>query len=1070
MISAALIAERLGLPVPTAEQSAIIEAERLPALVIAGAGSGKTETMAARVVWLLANGHVAPAEILGLTFTRKAAGELSARIQRRVLQLSRSGLLGEHPFDPLDTPTVTTYNAFAAAVFRDHAHVIGRDSDSSVLSEASAWLLARKIVLASTDERLIELDKSPDILTEAVLRLNRAIAENSVDADDLTRFSADFRRLEDLPRGGRGSGVLKEVATSVESIGCLPALLDLARSFELAKQARGSIEFADQVALAHQVLETAPELRADYRDRYRVVLLDEYQDTSVAQTRFLSSLFHDHPVMAVGDPHQSIYGWRGASAANLARFADHFAREQTAAPFTLDVSWRNPERVLALANAVIQPFGSGSVGALRPRPGAQQGTVETSYTETIEDEAEAVAVWLGQQLDRPTPPSAAILCRSLKTIHPFLSALHRHNVPYRVLGIGGLLEQPAVADLLCTLRVLRHADANAELIRLLSGARWQIGIRDLDVLGRIARWLTTRDHARRALDKHVVQSVRDSVADDDQRSLVDALDFVGSAPLDHPQLAELSPEARSRMREFAAELASLRSRAGLGLLELVVEVEQSTLLDIEVASRIDDPSARWALDAFEEQVAAFHTDDPTADLGAFLAWIREAERRDSLSPRSDDPEAGVVQILTIHGAKGLEWDVVAVPRAVDGELPSDPRTTRGWLGFGELPYEFRADSSELPVLAWRAVHEQTEFGRAVDNFKELERSRHRDEERRLAYVAVTRARTALLVSGSFWSSQVKYRPPSIFLREAAAAGVLSGPLPDEPEHDTNPLQGIDQRIAWPADPLGDRRLRLKQAAELVREAPGEPTRWDELITLLLAERDMSQHEQSLPTRVAASHFQDYIDDPIRVLNSRQRPLPQRPHRQASIGTEFHGWVESRYAGPGQTLPFDEIDDPMLDELDFDHSGGELWNEASLLADTSGDRGRAERLKELQERFASSRWGNREPEDVEIELHVPLAGHIVVCKIDAVFAIGDRYEIVDWKTGAQPTTKKDMELRQYQLSLYRLAYARWKNVPLDHVDALFYFVADDAVVAPPSLLSEKELATQWRRVAERVLNA
>jgi DNA helicase-2/ATP-dependent DNA helicase PcrA len=187
-IDAAEIAERLGLPQPTDQQRAVIEAPLSPAIVVAGAGSGKTETMANRVVWLLANRLVEPAQILGLTFTRKAAGELAARIRTRVAQLTAlTG--GLRDGDPFDAPTVSTYNAFASAIFRENALLIGREPDATVMSEASAWQLARRLVVGSSDERLVELDKSVDLVTSAVISLSRALSENVVRAEDVASSS-----------------------------------------------------------------------------------------------------------------------------------------------------------------------------------------------------------------------------------------------------------------------------------------------------------------------------------------------------------------------------------------------------------------------------------------------------------------------------------------------------------------------------------------------------------------------------------------------------------------------------------------------------------------------------------------------------------------------------------------------------------------------------------------------------------------------------------------------------------------------------------------------------------------
>ncbi|RIJ22843.1 ATP-dependent helicase, partial [Clavibacter michiganensis subsp. insidiosus] len=323
MISAQRIAETLGLPSPTEQQRRVIESPLEPGLVVAGAGSGKTETMASRVVWLLANGLVGIEEILGLTFTRKAAGELGVRIRARIEQLQQAELAAV-PADAFATPTVQTYNAFANGIFRDSATLIGREAESVVLTEASAWQLARRLVVESTDPRLLELGRGVDPITQAVISLSRAMSENVADPAEVVRLAGSFTGLAELPFG---SARIRKApaADAVAAVGALPPLVDLAVRFQEEKTRLGLVESSDQVAFALAICERVPQVVAEHRKRFRVVLLDEYQDTSVVQTRLLATLFGGTPVMAVGDPHQSIYGWRGASAANLARFGADFA-------------------------------------------------------------------------------------------------------------------------------------------------------------------------------------------------------------------------------------------------------------------------------------------------------------------------------------------------------------------------------------------------------------------------------------------------------------------------------------------------------------------------------------------------------------------------------------------------------------------------------------------------------------------------------------------------------------------------------------------------------------------------
>ncbi|GAB3030339.1 ATP-dependent DNA helicase [Parafrigoribacterium mesophilum] len=1051
------IAAAIGLPRPTAQQVAIIEAPLAPALVIAGAGSGKTETMASRVLWLLATGQVRPGEILGLTFTRKAAGELSARIRERITQLSSHGLLpGE--YDEFDPPVVATYNSFANTIYRDHALLIGREADGAVLGEASAWQLARTLVVRSTDSRLPDLEKSVDTVTKAVLALSHALSENVADTDAVREMARTFAAVGDLPSGGKGD--YARVVDLARTVGALPVLLDLAEQFAHEKLRHGFVEYSDQVALALQIVRTVPKVAAEHRDRFKVVLLDEYQDTSVVQTWLLAELFRGHPVMAVGDPNQSIYGWRGASAANLEQFGGQFAQGD-ALHFSLSTSWRNGHGILAVANAIAQPLAAHSrvgVERLDASPTASGGRVEVVFEETLPEEADAVALWLKERLAVRGPhgklPTAAMLFRARKTQGVFIEALRRHGVPFHVLGVGGLMAEPEIADLVCALTVIHDPNAGSELVRLLSGSRWRIGVRDLRALSRLASKLRDRDYAQRALDDLVKQRMRDSVADSEGASIVDALDFLAHTAPSHSFLTDFTEVGLTRLRQAGLTLARLRARSTLDLLDFITLVEQDFLLDIEIAANECRPLGSANLDAFFDAVNGYLAVNEIAGLGGFLSWLREAEWRDGLSPRPEDAEPGTVQLLTIHGSKGLEWDIVAVPRQVEKEMPATGREgSNGWLGFGTLPYEFRGDAPELPKFGWRQAASRKELLELKAGFKQEVTQRHELEERRLAYVAVTRARHSLLLSGSFWATHTAARGPSPFLLPLAADGIL-GELPTVSEFTESPLGDSADTIVWPLDPLGSRRTVLERAAELVRDAQRghaviadapvpDAGPWQKQLELLLTERDRAARPArvALPARVPASRFKDYITDFEAVAGTLVRPMPQQPYRATRLGTLFHGWVEERYGIGGSSEVIDVIDS----ELDL-ATGDDSVN--------SGE------LARLQQIFEHSPWAALKPLEVEREIHLPFAGRTVVCKIDAVYFTEGRYEIVDWKTGKAPTGAADVRQRQLQLALYRLAYARWKNIDPELIDAVFYFVSDDLVVRPERLFDEAELLNLW----------
>ncbi len=299
---------------------------------MAGAGSGKTETMAARVVWLVANGLVDPDQVLGLTFTRKAAAELSQRIAKRLRGLERAGIWTPPADDGTGaevlggTPTVSTYHAYAGRLVREHALRVGIEPEFRVLTEAGAWQLAAEAV-SRWDGPMDDVVKSEATVIQAVMALAGEMAEHvRTPAEVMEHLDAVLARLDGLP-DGEGKGSLVAAREAVTVLRERRTVLPIVEAFLALKRERESLDFADQMAIAARLTRSMPAVGEIERQRFRAVLLDEFQDTSEAQLELLRSLFH-HPgvaLTAVGDPNQSIYGWRGASATTLLRFPAEFA-------------------------------------------------------------------------------------------------------------------------------------------------------------------------------------------------------------------------------------------------------------------------------------------------------------------------------------------------------------------------------------------------------------------------------------------------------------------------------------------------------------------------------------------------------------------------------------------------------------------------------------------------------------------------------------------------------------------------------------------------------------------------
>jgi len=1092
------IARALGQPEPTAEQQAVIEAPLRPLLVVAGAGSGKTETMAARVVWLVAGGEVRPDEVLGLTFTRKAAGELADRVRRR-LRLLRSTGLWSAPSDagPDETGgevTVSTYHAYAGRIVREHGLRLGVEPESRLLSEAAGWQLASEVVERWGGE-MGSVDSAVSTVTAAVLDLAGECAEHLVEIDQVDQWLAlRIDELRSLPSGGAKAGGLRApVRKLVGQLRAQRQVLPIVSAYQQLKRERDSLDFGDQVALAARLAGAVPQLVTGERSRAKAVLLDEYQDTSHAQLVMLHALFGDgHGVTAVGDPHQSIYGWRGASAGTLLRFAQRFvdADGQPARTLPLSTSWRNDHAVLAAANTVAEPLRARSavhVRQLTARPDAGAGRVLTRSYETVEDEARGVAehiaaLWWDD--GRRTEVTAAVLCRKRSQFETVEAALVAAGLPVEVVGLGGLLTTPAVTDVLAALHVVHDPSRGDRLMRLLTGAGIRLGPRDLVALGSWSRELhrrRTRRPARVDDGRHLDAVVLADVVD--ESSLVEALDELPPAGWVDGDGRALSAPARHRLQQLSATLRGLRGRTALALPELVVETERALLLDVEVASRpgVRPALARTHLDALAQVASDFAASADRATLGAFLAWLDAAQARErGLDPGQVEVDADAVQLMTVHAAKGLEWDVVAVPGLVEGTFPAHGTRARhddtgwavgqvkdaGWVGdLGALPHALRGDADGLPDLRWSALAEQSDVERELDDFKARGGDHELAEERRLAYVALTRARHSLLLTTHVWAEGSTPRLPSRFVTEliqAPAANIDSGqaaamPEPGEP----NPRTATAHPVAWPGDPLEGRRDAVEAGVVLVRTAieqraarlfdlpassgpaaTDRAERWQWEVDVLLAERDRGRERTitaSLPSHLSASRLVQLAADPEALALQVRRPMPREPLPSARRGTAFHAWVERRL---GVTA--------MVDVLDLPGAADE---QPAPDAD----------LALLQRNFLASEWVGRAVIAVEAAIETPIDGTVVRGRVDAVLARDDGgVDVVDWKTG-KPPTGRAASARAVQLAAYRLAWSRLHALPLAQVGAAFFYASTGQTVRPVDLLDEAGLVALLRGI-------
>ncbi|HEX2469499.1 MAG TPA: ATP-dependent DNA helicase [Candidatus Limnocylindrales bacterium] len=708
-----------------------------PLLVVAGAGTGKTQVITRRIAWLIAARRAKPAEILALTFTDKAADEMAVRVDQLV------------PYGYTDT-TIATFHAFGDRLIREYALELGLPPDVRVLSRAETVILLREHLFAFELDAYRPLGDPTRFLSALVTLFSRCKDEDITPAT----YAAHAERLADEARAvaeASGGAATVDVADAMTESARNQA--ELARAYGRYQEllaANGFIDFGDQVALALRLVRSSPAARRTIASRYRFILVDEFQDTNRAQAELVTLLAEPHRnVTVVGDDDQAIYAFRGAAIDNILDFGQRYPAARTIvlrrnyrsqAPI-LDASYRlirfnDPERL---------EVTTGLSKRLRAqRHGGAPAPVRLEAFATGSEEADWIAADIARRIGQgAAPKDHAVLVRANGHADAILRALNVAAVPWRFSGSSGLYARPEVRLLMAFLRAVADPESSVDLYALASSEVYGLGGDDLTSIVNTAR----RRHRpiRAVLDElerqpgilRLSQATRTAV----HRLVVDLDRYTAMA---HERPAGEVLYAFLRDSGLLARLAATATTAadeGLGNIARFFDLirAQSALLA--------DDRAMFVAQHLQTLVEA--GDDPaTADL---------------------DPDADAVAVLTVHKAKGLEFAVVYLPGLVAGRFPGngrgEPLPLPAGLGRGEL----------------------------------LTPERSLAEERRLCYVAMTRARDELILSHAADYGGSRARRVSPFVLEALdlpghAATPGHGVVPPSPEERLAGFAGVDAPV------------------------------------------------------------------------------------------------------------------------------------------------------------------------------------------------------------------------------------------------------------------------------------
>jgi DNA helicase-2/ATP-dependent DNA helicase PcrA len=1016
------ILEVLGGRPPTVEQWRAITWPLEPYVLVAGAGSGKTSVMAARVVYLalVALGRhpgevgVLPGNVLCLTFTNKATENLHHRVRRA---------LGGLDLPDGEEPEITNYHGFAAELLERHGVLIGVEPGQRVLTAAQRVELCARVLDRMTFD-VVEAQRLPGVV-DRILTLDDQAANHFRTPEEIVEFNE--RRLEELKehRSDRAYGSARE---RIELAKACAVFRELKRELDV-------IDFGDQIGLALDIVEQHPEVARQYRDRFVTVLLDEYQDTNVAQARLMAAVFGDgHPVTAVGDPDQNIYAWRGASLFNLLEFPNQFRKADggQASKLPLYTNFRSGARILEAADVLIGELPA----AQRPDPDKrlvpweENGPGEVHVARIADEVSEAG--WVADRIvalhERGAAWSdCAVLCRTSRLFLSLQQAFNERGIPAEILGLAGLLKLPEVVEVLAYARATLDPLASVALGRILLGPRYRVGFKDLALVASLAK------------DKSYALREEDEVEGE-------AAPFLFTEALEHLDEVEgLSEEGRARLEECRRELAALRIEARRPVGEFLGEIIRRTGILTELDAQLDVASAATArrnLAAFLDEVHAFSPVQGELTLRAFLEYVDAVENLDKQEWSPVQPsEEDSVKVMTIHVAKGLEFDHVFVPGLAKGLLPNTTIQHNPAERGKSMDFELRGDAAYLP-----------RYDGNLSAFKKDLKQQEEYEERRTAYVAMTRARRTLHVTGAHWYAEnLRAKEAGPFLRELKDWVIDTKHATWDPgadiDEEHNPILGYRARFVrdWPgpalpseADPVfpeGWRRAAVEAAdaagvqGSLLEALAGEDrAEMDRLaadrrgLAIHLREREEAEGLATAaapPRSVSVGGVIDYARCPKRFYWSHVRPLPRFSGPAARIGTEIHRWIERRSSGQGQLLELEDAPDLTAEEL-------------------AGEPGKVDRLRQA---FLASRFAGKVPLFAERAFILRMEGFAVSGRIDAVFGASPDapWEVVDWKTGVRPAA--DDPLAGLQLDLYGLACVEvWGRKPED-LTLTYLYLAD-----------------------------
>jgi DNA helicase II / ATP-dependent DNA helicase PcrA len=863
-----------------------------PLLIIAGAGTGKTTVITERIKSLILKNKILPSQVLALTFTDKAAREMEERVDVAM------------PYGYTQM-WISTFHAFCDRILRSEAHAIGLDPGYKLISEAESILLLKKNIF-NLGLNIFRPLGNPTKFLDALLTHFSRLKDEDVSPKDYLKWAKEQKPTEETKQ-------YLELANAYEK-------------YEELKVKESAMDFSDLISNTLSLFRKRKNILKRYQNQFKFILVDEFQDTNYAQNELAILLAgEDKNITVVADDDQSIYRFRGAAVSNVLQFKKSFPKAKIV---TLNNNYRSTQPILDAAYQLIQHNNpnrlevvEGIDKRLKSHSIASKKNIEVIHEMRSEDEADAIAREIKKLTEKKYQyKDLAILVRANNHASLITTAMQRHRIPFQFLGPGYLFQQEEIKDLIAYLAFLTNLSDSVSLFRVLSMDIFEIPYIELNYLLNFAK--------RKNLN------------------LFEALFNV-----EQSFLRPATQEKLIKFREMAVRHLEKSKKDSAGQILYYFLVDSNLFETLNHTDSVKEERRVQNIAKFFDRIKSFETERPDTNIFTLYEWLNLMLQMGD-SPTAADVDVkdrNVVNILTVHSSKGLEFKVVFMVNLVSDRFPSRERSEKIPLPDGILKEK---------------ISPETDF--------------HLEEERRLFYVGMTRAKERLyFTAADYYGTGKRPKKLSLFIYEA---------LPKLLE------EKIERNV---------QQLSLPEILSVYKNIE-------------------EKEEKKLPlklTYITFSNLQMFDICPLHYKAKVIFNLPTPTAAVQSFGISIHNTLYNLYKNllDKKVLTLNELQEIFKKEWISEGYDGKKHEEERF------DQG----IKILDD-FYKNEFKNR---TIPLGLEMPFSfvlknGVKVFGKIDRIDKKGNGIEIIDYKTGAD--NPKADKAHKLQLAMYALAATRVKD--------------------------------------------